>query len=177
MAFGSNGNGGNGRDDSGDGGFGRRAIERTRQHAQSGTAAVSVIGPEFTVTGEITDRGVLKVQGSVEGNLICRTLSVEESGAIDGDIRADSVTVSGSCDGQINARILIINKTARVDGNVIVHESLSVQPPARFEGRCRRGTPRDERKKPVDPAIFDRVRQDLDNSPLASGPSTTDAPN
>lgn len=160
MAFGTKGGdgGGDGPDESG---FGRRTGDSARIHAKSGAAQVSVIGPEFTLTGDIVDKGVLKVMGDVQGSIVCRVLSVEETGSVDGDIRADTITVSGSCDGHINARVLIINKTARVDGKVVVHESLSVQPPARFEGHCRRGTPRDERKKPVDPSIFERVREDL----------------
>ncbi len=162
MAFGRGGKGGgNGTDDSSDAMMARRASDRARSHARAGGAMVSVIGPDFTVTGDIVDKGVLKVYGSLEGNVVCRALMIEETGAIDGDIRADTVTVSGSCDGHINARVLIIHKTARVDGKVIVHESMSVQPPARFEGVCRRGTPRDERKKPVDLAVFDKVREDL----------------
>ncbi len=162
MAFGKGGgNSGNGTDDSSDAMLARRASDRARSHARAGSAMISVIGPDFTVTGDIVDKGVLKVYGSLEGNVVCRALMIEETGAIEGDIRADTVTVSGSCDGHINARVLVINKTARVDGKVIVHESLSVQPPARFEGACRRGTPRDERKKPVDLAVFDKVREDL----------------
>lgn len=173
MAFGrgGSGNGTDGTDDSGETSeamLARRATDRARTHAKIGSASVSVIGPDFTVTGDIVDKGVLKVHGVLEGNVICRALTVEETGAIDGDIRADTITVSGACDGHINARVLIINKTARVDGKVIVHESMSVQPPARFEGACRRGTPRDERKKPVDMAVFDRVREDLGASPAGA---------
>ena len=162
MAFGrGGGNSGGGTDGTSDAMLARRATDRARNHARAGGAMVSVIGPDFTITGDIVDKGVLKVYGSLEGNVVCRALMIEETGAIEGDIRADTVTVSGSCDGHINARVLVINKTARVDGKVIVHESLSVQPPARFEGACRRGTPRDERKKPVDLAVFDKVRKDL----------------
>lgn len=166
MAFGdTGGNSGNGNSSGGgEAGFGRRPADPAGDQASGrarAPAVVSVIGPEFHIVGDIVDKGVLRVLGSIEGNIVCRALSIEESGSIEGDVRADTVTVSGSCDGHINARILTINKTARVDGKVIVHESLSVQPPARFEGACRRGIPRDERKKPVDPAIFDKVREDL----------------
>ena len=173
MAFGRDGgeSGGNGKDSTGDVMLARRATDRARQHARAGSAMVSVIGPEFTLTGDIVDKGVLKLYGNLQGNLVCRALTVEETGAIEGDIRADTVTVSGTCDGHINARVLIINKTARVDGKVIVHESRSVQPPARFEGVCRRGTPRDERKKPVDLTVFDKVREDLGGPPPGAAPS------
>ena len=179
MAFGRGGgdNGGNGTDDTGDAVLARRATDRVRHHAKAGSASVSVIGPEFTLTGDIVDKGVLKLHGNLQGNLVCRALTVEETGAIEGDIRADTITVSGTCDGHINARVLVINKTARVDGKVIVHESLSVQPPARFEGACRRGTPRDERKKPVDMAVFDKVREDLGATPPAGATKPADPAN
>jgi cytoskeletal protein CcmA (bactofilin family) len=180
MAFGrggkGTGGGGNGADKSSDATLTRRATDRARDHARAGGAMVSVIGPDFTVTGDIVDKGVLKVYGNLEGNVICRALTVEESGAIEGDIRADTISVSGSCDGHINARVLVINKTARVDGKVIVHESMSVQPPARFEGACRRGTPRDERKKPVDLAVFDKVREDLGAPPSSATPANSANP-
>ena len=106
--------------------------------ARAASARPAVIGPDVRVTGDLAGKDVLYVHGQIEGNVTCGVLTVAEHGRINGDIRADTVLIGGTCTGTIDARVLTIHKTARVDGKVIVHESLTVQPPARFEGRCRR---------------------------------------
>jgi len=157
--------------------FGRRGSDEPQPTPTrtTPTAAASVIGPGVSVTGEIVDKGVLKLYGDIQGNVVCRTLTVGESGSIDGDIKADSVSISGACTGNIDARVLSINKTARVDGKVVVHESLSVQPPARFEGRCRRGRPaKGGATADSSTQVFDQVRETLADVPPAPSPKPAD---
>ncbi len=121
------------------------SIDRSLYPAPRG-GAVSIVGPGITIRGNVKGAGAIHIAGSVEGNIDCSEITIGEFGSVQGDIQADTVLIRGNCAGSIEARVLNIAKTAKVDGKVVVHESLTVEPPARFEGRCRRGRAETGRK-------------------------------
>ena len=54
-----------------------------------------------------------------------------------GSITADSVRVAGTVKGGVTAKAVTLAGSAKVDGD-IVHQSLSIETGAAFEGQCRR---------------------------------------
>jgi cytoskeletal protein CcmA (bactofilin family) len=54
-----------------------------------------------------------------------------------GTITAETVRVCGTVQGEIKAATVALEKTARVTGN-IVHQTLSIEAGAYFEGQCHR---------------------------------------
>lgn len=97
----------------------------------------SIISAGLHVTGDLVSDGDLQVEGTIEGNVKSRLLTVGESGSVDGEITADQVTVAGSVTGKIKARNVSLTQSARVTGD-IAHDSLSIDAGARFEGSCTR---------------------------------------
>lgn len=97
----------------------------------------SIVSANLRISGNLTSEGDVQVEGTIEGDVRSRSLNIGEGGAVNGEIRADQVTVSGSVTGKMTARTVNLTRTARVNGD-IVHETLSIEAGARFEGTCKR---------------------------------------
>lgn len=108
---------------------------------------LSFIGAEVVVNGDIVTDARLHVDGRIEGNVRCGTLSQGESGTITGNIVTEEARLSGLVDGTVTARRLTLCPTARITGDV-AYEVLSIECGARIDGRFARreggapGTPK-----------------------------------
>jgi cytoskeletal protein CcmA (bactofilin family) len=84
----------------------------------------TLIGKAARVAGDVEFEGGLHLDGHIAGNVRSAksresTLSVSESGSIDGAVEAAHVTLHGTVKGDIQARErVILGSTARVEGNV-----------------------------------------------------------
>ena len=97
----------------------------------------SFIGPEVTVTGDISTPGAIHVDGNVTGDIRCGTLTQGEGGAVRGNIVASEARLAGLIDGGVEAGILTLEASARITGDVL-YETLAVAAGAEVEGRFRR---------------------------------------
>jgi cytoskeletal protein CcmA (bactofilin family) len=98
--------------------------------------AISSIGSEITIVGKIICKGVLKVYGLVEGELIASNALIADGARIQGDIFAQKLTIGGSVKGNIYALRVKLQSTAVVEGDIF-HRSLSIDEHAWFEGCSR----------------------------------------
>jgi len=65
----------------------------------------AVIGADFTVTGTINGQGSLRVDGTVEGDLIVNgNVIIGEKAQVTGNITAYNVLVAGTVSGNITAQ-------------------------------------------------------------------------
>lgn len=84
----------------------------------------TLVGRDTTVHGDVEFSGGLHVDGRVVGAVRASTppgssLSVSETGLIDGPVEAGTVVLHGRVRGDIQARErLVLGATARVEGNV-----------------------------------------------------------
>ena len=101
----------------------------------------SFISADATVMGDIESAGDISVEGSVEGNVTCRTLSLRGEPTITGDVHADAVHVCGRFRGALRAKNVVLTKAARMTGD-IYYETLEIKEGAEFEGgvRCTDGS-------------------------------------
>lgn len=73
--------------------------------ASPGPAGVSVVAAGTEITGEVTTRGDLRIEGRVEGDVHTRgEVVVSDGGSVKGDVDADVVVVEGRIDGTVTAR-------------------------------------------------------------------------
>lgn len=93
----------------------------------------SVIGIDLTISGQLRGDADVRVDGRIEGSINTRSVTVTESGHIEGEVFADTVHVGGSVYGPIEAIAVTVAKTARIVGTV-VHNRLSVESGATIEG-------------------------------------------
>ena len=102
--------------------------------------SMSLIGDEAYVHGQISAKGSLRVEGTVEGD-IADAMSVEigKKGRIKGNVAAESVSVAGELVGDVVAsRHVEILAQARLIGNVRT-PSLRIEDGGFFEGACAMG--------------------------------------
>ncbi len=59
----------------------------------------SFINADTKVTGDLKSGGDISVEGSVEGNISCRTLTLRGEPTITGDVHAEAVHVCGRFEG------------------------------------------------------------------------------
>ena len=109
--------------------------EPSRPAAKS--TAPSIISADLKITGDLLCNGDIQVDGTVEGDVQSRTITIGEAAHVRGSVSADTVRVCGSITGQIKATNVTLAKTAKVLGDIL-HQSLAIEPGAFFEGNCRR---------------------------------------
>jgi len=95
--------------------------------------ALSVIGPDVRIVGDIITQGEMQIDGQVEGDITCQTLVVGEGARIIGEVTAENVRVHGHLTGKIVATQVAIAKSAQVEGD-ITHETLEIEAGASLEG-------------------------------------------
>jgi cytoskeletal protein CcmA (bactofilin family) len=84
----------------------------------------TLVGKSAKVAGDVEFTGGLHLDGRVAGNVRAdndptATLSVSETGAIDGNVEVPTVVLNGAVRGDILARErVVLGATARVQGNV-----------------------------------------------------------
>jgi cytoskeletal protein CcmA (bactofilin family) len=84
----------------------------------------TLVGKSAKVAGDVEFTGGLHLDGRVAGNVRANndptaTLSVSETGSIEGSVDVPSVVLNGSVRGDIFARErVVLGATARVQGNV-----------------------------------------------------------
>lgn len=113
----------------------KKPVNNSNNTLRPGTTPTpSIIGADVQIEGNIKTIGELQLDGVITGDLVCGGLVMGESGAVNGTITAESVTIRGNVTGQIRAKSVRLEKSAVVEGDVY-HESLSVEAGAKLTGR------------------------------------------
>jgi cytoskeletal protein CcmA (bactofilin family) len=79
-----------------------------------------IIGKGITIKGNLTGSADLVVEGRIEGQIALKNhLTIESTGKVQADIRADQLTVNGEASGNIDAGGRVsINASAKVSGDI-----------------------------------------------------------
>ena len=102
----------------------------------SGPLSISTIGEDLTITGNVTSKGELRVNGRVQGDVHCVALVLGENAQVEGSVVAEDVMVRGRLIGSVRALRVMLQSTAYVEGNLF-HKSLSLEQGTHFEGESR----------------------------------------
>lgn len=100
----------------------------------------NIIEAGTILKGQINAKGALRVDGEIEGTVICDgKLVVGEKGKVMGDIRCINAEVMGHLQGKITIeQLLTVKATAVVDGEIKTSK-LSIEANAIFTGTCDMG--------------------------------------
>jgi cytoskeletal protein CcmA (bactofilin family) len=97
----------------------------------------SIISADLKIVGNLSSSGDLQIDGSVEGDITSRGLTVGEGAVVLGVLVAESVRVYGTVQGEIRANSVMLAQTAKVEGD-IAHQSISMESGASLTGQlCR----------------------------------------
>jgi len=102
-----------------------------------GASEASLIDTDMRITGSVTSVGDIVLAGSVEGEIKCRNLIVEEKAVLTGTIEAEETIVSGQVNGEVNAETLRITNTGIFDG-VIKTSGIEVENGAHVTAKFRK---------------------------------------
>ncbi len=107
-----------------------------RRHVTGGNGQVpSIISTGVRIAGDLTSDGEVHIDGVVEGDVRANSVTVSPCGSVSGAITGDTVRIEGQVDGQITGQSVSLAATARVKGD-IAHDTLALEQGAHFEGRC-----------------------------------------
>lgn len=104
---------------------------------QGGGGIPSIISPDLKVEGNLTSSGDIQVDGTVEGDVTSRGLTVGDGAMVRGTLVAETIRVYGSVTGTIKANSVVLASSAKVDGD-ITHGSLSMEAGASLAGQIKR---------------------------------------
>lgn len=94
----------------------------------------SSLSSSIYVKGFVKSEAELYVDGTIEGDVSCKTLIVGINGKIKSSvIQVEKIIVHGSIDGNINAMSVYLGASARINGN-IMHNDISIESGAFVNG-------------------------------------------
>jgi len=93
----------------------------------------SIISSDLVIRGDLVCTGDLRIEGRVDGDITCRTLTLGAQPVINSKVTAETVRICGEFSGEVRARKVILTDTAKVKGD-IYQEVLQLEQGASFEG-------------------------------------------
>ena len=78
-----------------------------------------MIGEGVTITGTIKADNEVNIHGTVDGDIDCNSVTINQSGNVKGKVKTETMTVEGKVEGEININsILHIKSQGSVSGKV-----------------------------------------------------------
>lgn len=94
----------------------------------------TVIGADILFKGDIKGESIIRIDGSVEGNLsLTKGIVVGEKAKINGNLKSDRIIIYGSIFGDINCKELNIKSSGVVNGNIQA-DNIEIEMGGRYNG-------------------------------------------
>jgi cytoskeletal protein CcmA (bactofilin family) len=95
----------------------------------------SFVGPNTDFKGELNVKGILRIDGRVDGRLSAESVVLSETAVVKGDVTAQKITVGGKIDGNLRAGEIVEIKTkGKVLGDISTNR-FSVMEGGEFNGK------------------------------------------
>ena len=145
----------------------------------------SIISADLHIVGDIDSKGELHVEGRVDGNIRCESLTIGDTGQVEGKIVTTALSLLGSVTGTVRARTVKIMKTAHLIGDV-AHEKIEIEAGAVVDGLYKHLKPEDFEKQgqrlldvtspePTKPAISRTAKSNEAPAKLTEQPATANS--
>ncbi len=141
-----------------------------RRHVSGGNGHVpSIISTGVRITGDIASDGEVHIDGIVEGDVRANSVTVSPCGSVLGAVSGGTVRIEGTVDGQITGQSVSLAATARVKGD-IAHDTLALEQGAHFEGHCQPVVEAKVNTEPATAAAGSNTTASMPPSPRSSNP-------
>jgi cytoskeletal protein CcmA (bactofilin family) len=97
----------------------------------------SIIGEDLSITGNVTSKGEIQVDGEIQGDINCGSLLLGDKSQVIGSVIAEDIVVRGRVVGSIRGLRVTLQAQSHVEGDIF-HQSLAIEQGAYFEGKSRR---------------------------------------
>lgn len=92
----------------------------------------SVLGSASKITGRVQGEGELRIEGSIHGGAaVTGACEITETGSVEGDIEAESLTISGSLQGDATTQGKVVVHSAGAARGTVRCERVVIEPGAR----------------------------------------------
>lgn len=129
-------------------------------------SAPSIISADMLIKGSVSSDGEMQIDGKIEGDVSAVSLTIGQTGAIQGEVKAQTVVVRGRIIGAVRARKVELESGAHVEGD-IVHASLAIQSNAVFQGQVKHAN--DPLEEQAEPAKSDPIKADVNTAQSSAG--------
>ena len=109
-------------------------VVRNELANRPGIAKPSIISEGFTFEGTITSDGVLNIAGTVRGKVTAKSVLIDASGQVEGELNSEQLVIKGQLKGEVNCDDLNIGPLARVDG-AISYKYIHIQRGSKVSGK------------------------------------------
>lgn len=113
-----------------------RATPPEPQGRAQGNARETVISNDLTIHGNVESEGIVRLEGTIIGDMNCASLVVENDGAISGNISAEEVKVHGRVEGTVHGKNVMLHASAFVEGD-IYHQGIGIEMGTHYDGRLK----------------------------------------
>lgn len=109
---------------------------KTTSNYKSAHDVPSIISSDLNIVGNLVSSGSVEIQGSIEGNVTCKSVTIRKDGVVKGDVISDLIQVDGEVNGLVKGKNVIISESGKITG-IIVYESLAIKDGAYIDGQCK----------------------------------------
>lgn len=116
----------------------------TNSEARAGevnaSSSINLIGAGTVIDGDVRSVGDIRIDGTVNGNVISKAkVVVGSTGTIEGDVNSQHADISGMIKGKITvSELTFLKSAARIVGDIVTGK-LVVEVGASFTGSCNMG--------------------------------------
>ena len=93
-----------------------------------------MIGEGVTIKGDIKSDNEVIIQGTVEGDIECNSITIDHSGNLKGKIKAENMTVKGKVEGEINVNNLLEIKSKGNASGKIFYGGIQIDEEGKLAG-------------------------------------------
>ena len=103
-------------------------------NTSSDNGETSFISETCQVDGDMSSTGDIAIAGIIDGNILSKTLTILDTGTINGNIESAKVEVEGQINGNIQGNNIYLGKNALIKGDIYFFESLKTEEGADVDG-------------------------------------------
>lgn len=104
------------------------------------SGSINLIGQGTTITGDLSCKGDIRIDGEIVGNVISKAkVVIGNTGKVIGDIIGLNADISGDLKGDLTVTdTIFLKSSARIEGDMVTNK-LIVESGAIFSGHCNMG--------------------------------------